>query len=387
MGVGSMLIGCTDDPAEGMEQKYTHELRLSLGSHQFDMTRASGDMPTDFEQYVHASALVKIMSVQGYLTYWNKDKKPSQGWDKVSCTFNYDDVSGNWTSRVPLKTLTEDGDATHSKYYFYGFLPKGDGEDNVTIEPLTDNGLYNEGAILTLENLNAVTPDDICVIVGVKGYGAAGNTEVPDMKSPSRLGVFDYSPETDGNNIFLLIDHLYAGLQFNMRLGETYSQLRGITVKRVKLIPENGNSNVIEKVKATVTIRANASGNNPIVPIYSGTNTNIGGEVKYDVTKEGTDPEPAEIFFGEQKLTTEFQSFFGCFCPATNTKFILETTYDVYDRKGNLIRENETATNAIKLEQNLTAGQNHAVNITVQPTFLYVLSDPDLDNPTFEMNQ
>ena len=386
MSVGAMFMGCTDDSVEDTEQNHTQELRLSLGTHQFDLTRASGDMPTDFEQYVHASALVKIMSVQGYLTYWNKDKKPSQGWDKVSCTFNYDDVSGNWTSRVPLKTLTEDGDATHSKYYFYGFLPKGDGEDNVTIEPLTDNGLYNEGAILTLENLNAVTPDDICVIVGVKGYGAAGNTEVPDMKSPSRLGVFDYYPDTDGDKIFLLIDHLYAGLKFNMKLGTTYSQLRTIKVKSVKLIPENGNSKVIEKVKATVTIVANANGNNPIVPIYSGSNTNIGGEVSYVVTKEGTNPKPAEIFTGEKELTTDFQSFFGCFCPTTNTNFTLETKYDVYDRKGNLIREGETAKNTIRLEQNLTAGQIHNVNITVQPTFLYMLSDPDLDNPTFEVN-
>lgn len=387
MSVGAMFMGCTDDSVEGTEQNHTHELRLSLGTHQFDLTRASGEMPTNFETYAYADALVKIKSIQGYLTYYNKDKKPSAGWDKISCIFNYDNAINSWISRVPLKTLTPDGNDTHSKYYFYGFLPKGEGEDNVTITPLTDGGSFKDGAILTLNNLNAVTPDDICVIVGVKGYGAAGNTDVPDMTSPSRLGVFDYYPDTDGDKIFLLVDHIYAGLQFNMKIGTTYSQLRRIKIKSVKLIPENDNNAVIEKVKATVKIVANVVGSNPIVPVYSGSNlNNLGGEVSYEVTKESINPDPVEIFSGEKELTTDFQSFFGCICPATNTKFILKTTYDVYDRKGNPIREGETATNAINLKKSMTVGQNHLVNISVEPTFLYVLSDPDLDNPTFEVN-
>ena len=381
----SMLMGCTDDPAEGTEQERTHELRISLGSHQFDQTRASGDMPTDFVLYNHATAQAQIMQIQGYLTFWDTG---AEKWDKVSCIFSYENSGENheyhlWTSRVPLKTLTSE-DASLAKYYFYGYMPKGEGEDNVTIVPYDND--FRKGAVMTLNDLNAVTPNDICVIVGVKGYGATGNTAVPDMKSPSRLGVFDFKPDTDGNNLFLLIDHLYAGLKFNMKLGTTYSQLRRIKVRSVNLVPENGNSNVIEKVRATVEIVANDNGYNPIVPIYSGSGVNIGGEVTYEVTSEGTNPESAELFSGEKELTQEYQSFFGCFCPATNSNFTLKTTYDVYDRKGNPIREGETATNSIKLEQSLTAGQIHTVNITVQPTFLYMLSDPDLDNPTFEVS-
>ena len=374
----SMLMGCTDDPAEGTEQERTHELRISLGSHQFDQTRNASDMPNDFVLYDHATAQAQIMQIQGYLTFWDTNK-----WDNVSCIFSYEESDENhiWTSRVPLKILTSE-DESLAKYYFYGYMPKGEGEDNVTILPYDYD--YRKGAIITLNNLNAVTPNDICVIVGVKGYN--NTDQVPDMKSPSRLGVFDYNPGSDGNNLFLLIDHLYAGLQFNMKLATTYSTLRGIKVRSVNLIPENGNSNVIEKVKATVEIVANANGYNPIVPIYSGSGVNIGGEVTYEVAREGTNPESAELFTGEKELTTDFQSFFGCFCPATNTKFTLETEYDVYDRKGNLIREGETAKNSIRLEQSLTAGQIHTVNITVQPTFLYMLSDPDLDNPTFEVS-
>ena len=33
----------------------------------------------------------------------------------------------------------------------------------------------------------------------------------------------------------------------------------------------------------------------------------------------------------------------------------------------------------------MVAGDVYTLRITVKPTFLYVLSDPDLDNPTFEI--
>jgi hypothetical protein len=216
--------------------------------------------------------------------------------------------------------------------------------------------------------------------VGAKGYGS---DDIPDMSS--RLGVFDYTPDTDGDHIFLLIDHIYAGLKFKMQLGETYSQLRGIKVKSITLIPDNGDNEVIETVNATVTIVANSDNDNPIVPKYTGEQVNIRGDVTFS-SKTGKNPQPAVIYEGEGKdLTTTAQEFLACFCPSTNSKFILETKYDVYDRKGNLIREDETARNAISLQHNLTSGQMHTVKITVQPTFLYMLSEPDLDNPTFKI--
>ena len=156
--------------------------------------------------------------------------------------------------------------------------------------------------------------------------------------------------------------------------------------KSITLIPENGSNDVIETVKATVTIVANTHNENPIVPKYTGEHVNIGGNVTFENSKTGKNPKPAVIYDGEGKdLTTTAQEFLACFCPSTNSKFILETKYDVYDRKNKLIRENETARNAISLQHNLTSGQMHTVKITVQPTFLYMLSEPDLDNPTVKI--
>ena len=75
----------------------------------------------------------------------------------------------------------------------------------------------------------------------------------------------------------------------------------------------------------------------------------------------------------------------ACFAPTLSNNLTIVTTYDVYDRKGNLIRENSTATNKLP---NLDAvrGQKVQVNLTVNPTYLSVLSEPDLDNPTIKIN-
>lgn len=79
-------------------------------------------------------------------------------------------------------------------------------------------------------------------------------------------------------------------------------------------------------------------------------------------------------------------SFLGCFTPGSSSHFLLRSTYDVYDKAGNKIRKDCTAENKLSLTSDLSRGKMHTVNITVTPTYLYVLSDPDLDNPTVTIN-
>lgn len=366
----ALLTSCSDD-GEGDVMRTTHELRLSLGTQKFDMTRG---VPTDFELYNHATSLAPISQIQGYMTFWNDDKSR---WDYVPALFNYDqdtDASDIWTSKVALK----DG-----LYHFYGFMPKDAVGSTVTLAPY-DAGSgadYSNGAVLTLTGLNAVSPDDICIIVGAKGYGKE-STAVPDMTNG--LGKFGYNT-SDGENLFLLIDHLYAGLKFNLKLNESYSRLRKIKLNSISLEPDYSDGDVVETVNAVVTIVNNDDGVNPIVPIPTGGGNFKGGKVEFANGNIGSRPKPAVLYRGDGLwLTATDQPFLACFCPSTNTNFVLETNYDVYDRKDNLIRENQVARNRIKLQWNLTSGQIHTINITVNPTYLYVLSDPDLDNPTFD---
>lgn len=340
------------------EQQNMRELHLSLGTHQFMSTRASGDLPTDFEAYNHATSLTPIMQIQTYLTSM-EGETPTPKY--VASDFAYKLIgteTHTWESKVALK----DG-----QYYLYGFMPKGVTESSVTIEPLDND--YSTGAILKLNGLNSVVPDDICVIVGAEGYGSESKPNVPDMSS--RWGQFDYKT-SDGDKLFLLVDHLYSGIQFNMRLGDKYSQLRSIKVRKIQLTPKDGDNEVVKTVDATVTIRANSENESPI-------------SVSIQEKERGIDPNPAVLYEGEKELNNDAQKFLACFCPSNNKKFVLETTYDVYDTKDNLIRQGATASNAIALQMDMSAGQIHYVNITVEPTYIYVLSDPDLDNPTFQV--
>ena len=387
------LMGCADDPGDGMEQMHTHELCLSLGTHQFDATRVSGDLPPDFILYNHATAIAKIMQIQGYMAYWNTDKKPEPGWDALPCTFDHTTSATSadiWTSRVPLKVLDSGDEIPDDRetYYFYGFMPKGDVTD-VLITPYGSPASYANGAIMTFNGMDSVTPDDISVIVGVQGYdGTPAN--IPDMTNG--LGKFSYYPERDGRYIFLLIDHFYAGLCFRFRVHEEYAKLRAIKLKKLKLVAyrnEACTQLMTKKVSTTVTLSANSSGASPIVD-----------EIEFDPVLDSGDMDPVLIYDNETNPVLlpsgeNYTENMG-FVPKTSSYYKLISTYDVYDTDAsgnprNLIRKDCTAENKIDPrnlynQESLDRGKKYTVKVTVRPTYLYVLSEPDLDNPTMVIN-
>jgi hypothetical protein len=75
-----------------------------------------------------------------------------------------------------------------------------------------------------------------------------------------------------------------------------------------------------------------------------------------------------------------------------NTYFKLRSTYDVFDKQENLIRQGCHAENTIDLRQhfgneiNTMRGNRYSLTLTVQPTYLYMLSEPDLDDPTVTLH-
>lgn len=365
MSAAWWFYSCSDN-SETTEQR-VHELHVVLGSQQYeDVTPSTRTttLPDGYEEYVHTTTLMPITQIQGYMT--SAAAVASERDDiYVPCLFSHSATEDEtpvhtWTSRVAL----EDG-----VYYFYGYMPKEEAGTSVSIAPY--NGDYAEGAVLTFTNLNAVTAKDVNIIAGVKGY----DTPLPTDMS-GRLGHFGYNPSTEGDKLYLLTEHLFSGIEFQIKVNSKYDELRTIKLKSFKLKADKAdnhtNPNPLKTVTATVTLKDGAT--SPTVefsnPVYA------------------SDGNAAEMSEGEGKLlTTEYQSFMAFMCPAsgsvitTNLNYVLETTYDVYDKKGNLVRENQTASNAIKLENALSAGTKREVKIEVNPTFLYVLSDADLDNP------
>ena len=369
MSAAWWFYSCSDN-SETTEQR-VHELHVVLGSQQYeDVTPSTRTttLPTGYEEYIYATALLPITQIQGYMTSAAVDASARDD-IYVPCLFSHSATEDEtpvhtWTSRVAL----EDG-----VYYFYGYMPKEEAGTSVSIAPYNDGGGadYAKGAVLTFTNLNAVTAKDVNIIAGVKGYNTSLSTDMS-----GRLGYFDYNPSTEGTNLYLLTEHLLSGIEFQIKVNSAYDELRTIKLKSFKLkadkADDDPNSKLLKTVTATVTLKAGATSPTVVFsnPVYA------------------SDGNAAEMSEGEGKLlTTEYQSFMAFMCPASgsginaNLNYVLETEYEVYDKKGNLVRGNQTASNAIKLENALSAGTKREVKIEVNPTFLYVLSDADLDNP------
>ena len=235
-------------------------------------------------------------------------------------------------------------------YTVYGYMPKI-GDMSSSLAKSTAGA-----ATLTISNMKPVTTDDICIITGVKDADEGLTEGQFSWKWPITAG-------DDNYKIHILMDHLYAAAQFRLRISSDYALLRTIKLKTMTL------STVKGSVNATITLTHNTTGASPV------------SSVAYTAS-DGNDA--VVIFNSDEGVAldkTTPLSINACFAPTLSENLTLVSTYDVYDSKGNLIRQNCTATNKLP---NLEAsrGQRVQVNMLVNPTYLNVLSDPDLVNPT-----
>lgn len=278
--------------------------------------------------------------------------------DKTTNMGIYMLLSENWASpkleRITYYTSTGKWNAyfkveKNKTFTVYGYMPKT-GEMSSTLEK-TDA----DAATLTISNMKPVTTDDICIITGVK-----------DTDSGLKEGQFSWSTpmeEIETYNISLLMDHLYAAAQFRLKIDAEYASLRTIKLKTMTLSTNKGS------VDATVMLTHNDTGASPI------------SSVTYDASGSSSTADIYNSNEGTALDKTTPLSVNAYFAPGLSSNLTLVSTYDVYDRKGNLIRQGCTATNKLP-DLSAVRGQRVLLNMTVNPTYLYVLSDPDLDNPT-----
>ena len=282
---------------------------------------------------------------------------------------------------------------TATDYQLYGYIPH---RQSITYnikdyDPETDgaNNNYSTGAIMTLENVPSVMPEDLCVVIGAKhGYDKEHDGDNTNPRTNRlRQGDFSFKAKagTDSKDyVFLLFDHLYAALRVQMKVHADYAKVRKIKLKSLKLgTTQVGDATTKQKTDITISLQANDGSTSPITDIAydkSGNYSVIDGGLEFWSNASG------------YELTTDFQPFIGHFMPSGITKFTLISTYDVYDKKGNLIREDCEAKNSVLLSELFTdqtdtqRGKRYTVNMTIQPTYLYMLSEPDLNNPEVVIN-
>ena len=305
--------------------------------------------------------------------------------------FVYSDTQKKWYTSV--ENIQAD------TYFLYGYYPHEGGVIcNISSSTTPkDNSSYSTGAVLTLSNQPSATPNDMCVVVGAKN----GKDDYKENENYSVTGLvpgdFSYEaaaattgnpPTAHGNYVYLLFDHLYSCLRLQFKVDATYNSLRRIKLKKLDIQAYAGSVQYPIKNEITVTLGATNDGSSPIQSIEY---------TPIEYTPSGTaDIEEWSSFFTSidgELVTTDYGPLKDCyFAPKNITKLILKSTYDIYDTNGNLIREGATAENALVFndlfnpEPVALRSKRYTVKLTIQPTYLYVMSDPDLDNPSLTLD-
>lgn len=243
-------------------------------------------------------------------------------------------------------------------YYIFGYMPAGIGSNNsVTVNSATT-------ATMTFSNLPTMTDQDICVIVGVK----EGKTQL----GISDQGSFAYhAPEntSDGYYVSLLADHLYASVEFRVTIADDYNVLRKVVLKKMTLKCLNAGKTLMD---TEVTLTMNDQSTHPIASDPVPTMKTGGAEAYVLYTSDE----------GVELSTTEYQSFTSSFAEGVGADLALECEYDLYDRVSgdNSKIETRTVVNGLSsLLKNQKRGRNKVINLMVDPTYLYQLSDGDVD--------
>ena len=320
-----ILTACSSDDHE--EEALLTEGDVTLVS----FTRATWSPELAQEEY---------SSIGVFLVKAGSNTQPGQG------QFHYRQNDSRWHSNIEV--------TSGKNYRLYGYAPA-----DAVIADISEES--EAGGTMTFTNLPSVSSQDICFVVGVQHMTEAIGTK--DIK----LGQFAFTGGQDQNFINLQMDHLYAGLCFQMTIDSDYALLRRIKIKKMELQTSSSITTT------TVKLVANNSGTSPVSEVSYGNST---GEPMSATFFKSTD--------GEVLSADVVKEAMCCFVPILGNDLTLVTTYDVYDRNDNKIAE-RTASNKLP---NLTVARGDLMTLLlkVNPTYLYVLSEPDLDNPTITVN-
>ena len=274
----------------------------------------------------------------------------------------------------------------NTQYYIYGYMPNTEAVTASIARPAGCD--YSAGAELTLSGLPVFADEDYRVIIGVQRV-TDGETFTPATE-----GHYGYlSGIASQNYVNLLMGHLYSQLQLRFCVEKNYYALRCIHLKEVKLksayVAYGGTVTAMVSLRDGKGLTGQVAFSDPAATTPATleemsllTGGNEEEELKVEPDANAEDP--------VYTVLSKTVNCAPCLFAANGAYLSVETTYDVYDRDktqkhGNLIRANCKATNKIQVS-GMAPGVRKTLTLTVAPTYLYMLSDPDLDNPTVHVN-
>lgn len=374
-----LLAACSDD-SDSVEEKKDMLQLVPYSQIMEDVTLSATravDYPTNYYSPYYGPNSIRVYTIS---------KKEDNTWDVPAQddirSFTY--KNGSWNSTVSV--------VNGKNYYLYGFMPvafktSSSEPETSTSEPATitikcdvTSENFANGATLTFSDLPPVMAEDFSVVTGVLQLEVDSEGHVIEEGSLAP-GHFDYVGKATGNNfVCLMLDHLYSCVCFQFLVDPTYNELRTIKLKKVELKSLKESSYPLTVTMRKTMIKDDVCSvswgqksdfpSNNYVPLFISHNDD-------ESALSATVPKELDGYFApvvEQEVSN-----------SVSNNLELKCTYDVYDKKGNLTRLNCEAVNKLPA---MTAGRNKRTVLTlkVNPTYLYVLSDPDLDNPTMVIN-
>ncbi|MBR5707359.1 MAG: hypothetical protein IKX55_07320 [Bacteroidaceae bacterium] len=234
---------------------------------------------------------------------------------------------------------------------------------------------------LTFNGLSIMTEIDPLVGVAAAAASLPDGNEPPANYPELTKGSFSLGtiPATESGSTFkafLALDHLYSKATISFCIDQTYNSLRQVRIKDVQIKLDKG------------TLTGNHTYTFYDQQLRLASDRTFGGSAMsidlYDGDNATATPNEGDEFIA---LTTSLREFgYYYFLPLDPTPAMyLEVTYDIYDLNNNPVRQNQKATNSnlfAAISYNggkAAAGNNYKLNILVSPTYLYQLSDDDLE--------
>ena len=346
MAVGLLMAACAEDNLQ--EVRPDGKVRVDVGCEsQTEVqvgTRAAADGYTEFGGADYDGVQLGVIA---WLT-------GTQDYDQGFATYSYAD--GKWTSNVYLAKQT---------YNVYGYMPHN-GEANSILPDLGSEAAPSTFAMKwTGQPTFATKP-----VLASVGSARSTASSVTD-------GSFSVDVDQVGQEekINFRMNHLLAKLNLQFYLPEPYADKRKIRVTQVTL---SGGQGVADRYDITCSYDANGALTTTYTPMQGASTS--GNTYPYK------DPDGLLLTTDKQLFGTYY--FVPDAVNSSSNLMTLTVTYNVYDKNGTLTREHQTATNARialhkvnNVAQATQVAHEYTANVKVVPSYLYVLSDGDMQNP------